>query len=369
MTYSAPDSTLAAVLVEHGGELQLQHLPLPKPVEGAAIVKIGCTTLCGTDVELWSGKMSFPGMLPMVLGHEMVGEIVALGSNLTDALGRELRLGDRIGWSEATCGHCYACSVLRAPVGCTHRGYGFLQRSDRPPYATAGLAQYAYVVPGSAKLLIPEEVPDWFASMAGCAAKTVLHAFGRVGGIRPGSKVAIQGSGALGIFATAVASISGAGQVITIGAPSTRLELATRFGATEVVPVDLGSEALVEKVMEMTGGEGADYVFDFAGAPNVGREALEMAAQCGVFAVVGSTAPDLNGLPLGTVMGKELTVVGSINGDISDYFRAIEFYRSFTNRFPWSELVSPPVPLSAASAALRSMAALATVKAVIEPSL
>ncbi|MCR6633753.1 alcohol dehydrogenase catalytic domain-containing protein [Devosia sp.] len=75
-----PTSTRAAVLTGHGKPLELTTLPLPEKLDpGAALVRIVCATLCGTDIEIWEGKMSFPRMLPMVLGHEMVGEIIALG--------------------------------------------------------------------------------------------------------------------------------------------------------------------------------------------------------------------------------------------------------------------------------------------------
>ncbi|OXM56452.1 alcohol dehydrogenase, partial [Amycolatopsis thailandensis] len=231
--------TEAAVLTEHGSALTLRELPLPEePEPGAALVRITCTTLCGTDVHIWSGQMTFPGMLPMVLGHEMVGEVVAVGPGTTDTLGREIAEGDRIGWSESTCGKCYGCTILREPVACEKRGYGFLQRSDVFPYATGGLVRYCYVTPGAAKLLLPDDVKDTWASMSGCAGKTVLRAVSRSGGIRPGATVVVQGAGALGVFATAVARISGAGDVITIGGPADRLETAERFGATATIPVD-----------------------------------------------------------------------------------------------------------------------------------
>ncbi|MFD1050911.1 alcohol dehydrogenase catalytic domain-containing protein, partial [Kibdelosporangium lantanae] len=144
-----PSSTRAAVLTEHGGALQEAELLLPAEIEpGAALVHVSCATLCGTDVELWSGRMTFPGMLPMVLGHEMVGEVVAVGPDTRDALGRDIPVGARIGWSESTCGECHGCTILREPVACSRRGYGFLQRADVHPFATAGLCEYAYVVPG-----------------------------------------------------------------------------------------------------------------------------------------------------------------------------------------------------------------------------
>ncbi|AKR55203.1 alcohol dehydrogenase [Devosia sp. H5989] len=365
-----PTSTRAAVLTGHGQPLELTDLPLPETLEaGAALVRIVCATLCGTDIELWSGKMTFPGMLPMVLGHEMVGEIVALGGHVHDALGAELQVGDRIAWSESTCGECYGCVILREPVACERRGYGFLQRSDVPPFSTAGLAEFSYVSPRSAKLRIPGNVKDTWASMAGCAAKTVLRAIDRAGGIRAGARVVVQGSGALGIFATAAARISGAAQVITVGAPASRLQMARSFGADEVIDIALGSEGVIAKVLELTSGRGADYVFDFAGAPSVGHEAVGMAAQRGKVVVVGSTSRDETPISLGTVMGKELTVVGSLNGDISDYARAIDFFSTFANRMPWDDLFSAPVGLSEASACVDAMCHHHAIKAVIDPRL
>ena len=365
-----PTTTLAAVLTRHGEPLELQELPLPTEIEpGAALVRITCTTLCGTDIEIWEGRMTFPGMLPMVLGHEMVGEVVAVGAGTADALGRPIGIGDRIGWSESVCGQCFGCTVLREPVACEHRGYGFLQRSDAPPFATAGLSEYAYATPGAQKLLLPPEVKDTWASAAGCAAKTVLRAFDRAGGVRAGSRVVVQGSGALGIFATAVASISGAAQVITVGAPPSRLALAEHFGASATVDIAAASGAVIERVMELTGGAGADLVLDFAGAPSIGPEAVAMAARRGTIAVVGSTGPKGDPFPLSAVMSKELTIVGSLNGDISDYYRSIEFFRAFGDRFPWDELFSEPCGLAEASERIANMHRLAEVKAVIDPRL
>ncbi|KAA5824717.1 zinc-binding dehydrogenase [Saccharopolyspora hirsuta] len=365
-----PNTTAAAVLTGHVQPLALQDVPLPAEVEpGAALVRITCTTLCGTDVHLWQGRMTFPGMLPMILGHEMVGEVVAVGESTSDALGRPIEPGARIGWSESVCGRCYGCNVLREPVACADRGYGFRQRADRSPYATGGLTQLCYVTPGAAKLLLPDEVPDTWAAMSGCAGKTVLRAFDRAGGIRPGSTVAVQGAGALGIFATAAARIAGAAKVITIGGPDDRLAAAIRFGADATVPLNRKPVSRMAKVRELTGGRGADYVFDFAGADTVGEEAVGMAAQRGTIVVVGSTGTKPTPVPLGEVMGKELTVRGSLNGDIADYHRAVEFFRAFADRMPWSDLFSEPVGLTGASKALAAMANQGKIKAVIDPRL
>jgi D-arabinose 1-dehydrogenase-like Zn-dependent alcohol dehydrogenase len=361
-------STRAAVLREHGAPLVIEELPLPAEVEpGAAVVRVDCATLCATDVHLWSGAMAFPDMLPIVLGHETMGTVCAVGPGTRDALGRAVKVGDRIGWSESVCGHCYGCTVLRNPVACSERGYGFLLRSDRFPYATGGLAAHNYVTPGALKVVLPDDVKDTWAASAGCAVKTVLHACDRAGGVRQGSSVVVQGAGALGIVATAVARASGAGTIITIGAPDARLELARAFGADVVIGLDGGAEARLATVMDATRGRGADLVLDLAGAPGVGAEAVGMAAFGGRFVVVGSTGPRPDELPLGTIMGKELNVLGSLNGDAGDLYRAIEFLRASQDRFPWDDLFGEPGGLGSASGALASMQRLEQVKAVVHP--
>lgn len=367
-----PRTTRTAILREHGNGLDHCDIELPQQLEpGAALVRITRSTLCGTDVEIYNGQMGFPGMLPMILGHEMVGEVVATGAAPNDILGRPVTEGARIGWSESTCGHCYGCAVLRQPVACSNRGYGFMQRADVFPYVTAGLSEYCYVTAGAAKYLLPEQVPDNHAAMAGCAGKTVLRAVARCGGITPGSTVVIQGSGALGIFASAVARLSGAASVIVIGAPRPRLDTAERFGATATVDIDdedgATKENRVERVRALTGERGADHVFDFAGAGTIGEEAVSMAAQRGTVTIVGSTGPGSQPVPLGSVMGKELTVTGSLNGDISDYYQAVEFLRKFATEMPWDELFSEPVGLDGAVDSIHAMSRLDEIKAVIDP--
>ncbi|WUI03603.1 zinc-binding dehydrogenase [Spirillospora sp. NBC_00431] len=364
-----PTSTRAAVLREHGADLSIEELPLPPECEpGAALVQVDCATLCATDVHLWSGAMAFPEMLPIVLGHETMGTVVTVGPGTRDALGRDVKVGDRIGWSESVCGRCYGCTVLRNPVACSERGYGFLLRADRFPYATGGLAGHNYVTPGALKLVLPDEVKDTWAASAGCAVKTVLHAYDRAGGVRPGSTVVVQGAGALGIVATAVASLSGAGKVITIGAPDARLDLARRFGADETVGLDGDADSRIAAVMEATAGRGAELVLDLAGAPGIGAEAVGMAAFGGRFVIVGSTGPKPDEIVLGAIMGKELNVLGSLNGDVGDLYRGIEFLRASRDRFPWDDLFSAPEGLDGASGALTAMSRLEQVKAVINPN-
>lgn len=362
-----PVSTRAAVLGE-ATRLQLRDVRLPDQVEpGAVLVEITCATLCGTDLEVFRGVM--PTVTPMVMGHEMVGRAIAVGEGATDILGTVIAVGDRIGWSLATCGACHACMVLREPVLCERRGYEFLQSADEFPYAIGGLARHAYVAPRAAKLRIADDIPDTWAAAAMCTGKTVTRAFERAGSVRAGSTVVVQGAGALGIFATALAAVSGAARVITVGGPDERLDLARLFGATHTVSLDLDAEARQQRVLEITGGLGADYVFDFAGAPGVIAEAVGFAGLRGTVVVVGTTSPEPGAIGLSTIMRKELRVVGSINGDIADYVRAIEVFDGFRDQMPWDRMFAEPIALERVADAFDAMVRLDPLKPVIYPQL
>jgi threonine dehydrogenase-like Zn-dependent dehydrogenase len=370
-----PKTTRAAVMHEYATPLVIEDVPLPGRLEpGAALVRITATTLCGTDAHLWGGR--FAGFidvaLPMIGGHEMAGEVVAIDSDHDrDSLGQVIKPGARIVWSEAVCGHCYPCTVLRESVLCEHRGMGFLQPATRHPYVIGGMSEYVYVTPGAQRIIVPGEVEDTWAATAGCAVKTMLRAFRNGGGVPAGAAVVVQGSGPLGLFATAYARTSGAGTVITIGAPDDRLALAAAWGADHTISVEHipDPEQRVELVRELTGGRGAALVLDFAGAPTANREGVLMCARKGAYVIVGIAGPDADPIPVGAVMGNELRVCGSMNGDISDLAQALDFLSRYRTRFDWSRMFTGPVGLSGATQALAEMERAAVIKPVINPAL
>ncbi len=367
-----PTVTRAAVLREFNAPLELTELPLPKELPpGSAIVRITSTTLCGTDAHLWTGVMPFIA-LPIVLGHEMAGEVVALGAHSgRDAYGRPVEIGSRVVWSESVCGHCQGCTVLREPVLCEERGYGFSQRADRWPYAIGGLSEYVYLPPGADRIVLKPDMPDNWAAAAGCAVKTVVRAFANAGGVKPGSTVVVQGAGPLGLVATAFARAAGAGQVITLGGPPNRLALAAKFGADTTIDVTdvTDPDERVAQVEELTGARGADLVLDFAGAPTANREGVLMCGKRGTHVVVGITGPNAAPVPMDVVLGREINVVGSLNGDVSDLAHALRFLSVFAGRFEWDAMFSPAVGLSGAEQAIRDMESMAAIKAVVDPGL
>ncbi len=369
-----PRTSRAAVMHAYRSDLVLEEVALPDVLEpGAVLVRTVCATLCGTDAHLWDGRLAkfIDVAMPMIHGHETVGEVVAIHpQEQRDALGRLIKPGDRIVWSEATCGHCYGCSVLGQTVLCDHRAMGFAQSTRQHPYATGGLSEYVYVRPGAARVVVPDEVQDSWAAAAGCAVKTMIRAFGNGGNVPPGGSVVIQGAGPLGLFATAFARAHGADRVITIGGPSVRLDVARSWGADEVISIEQepDPQARVELVRSLTGGRGAELVLDFAGAPTANFEGVQMCARRGNYVVVGISGPDALPMPVPAIMGGELKVCGSMNGDIADLIASLRFLSRYRDRFDWSQLFSEPVGLSGASAALRAMETGSVIKPVIVPA-
>jgi D-arabinose 1-dehydrogenase-like Zn-dependent alcohol dehydrogenase len=348
---SYPARTRALVMHSVRDPLRAEEVPLPQALEaGAAIVRIACTTVCGTDARLWAGAWpDFPLALPMIPGHEMVGHVVALGtSRSVDALGRPLAVGSRIVWSESVCGRCRACARPDgATVLCEQRGYGFLQRSDRPPYATGGFAEHCYVAAGCEALLVSDDVADSWAAAACCTGKTVVHAVRRAGGIEPGATVVVQGAGPLGLFATAYACRTGAGPVIVIDPEPERLERAGSWGAEATVGFDAfpTPEARVERVRQLTADRGADLVLDLAGGRSSVSEAIRMAGMRATVALVGISSGAGEPAPMDQVLARELRVTGALNGDVSDLAAALAFFKRAAPYVAWDNMFEAPLAL------------------------
>lgn len=367
---SLPRSTRAAVLYGFNEDFRIQDVPLPEKLEpGALLVRTEVATLCGSDVHQWKGEVAHT-VLPVILGHEMVGTIVAMGPDAEqDSLGQPVRVGDRVIWASPSCGRCYECTILEEPVMCPNRLFGSRQRANEPPYAIGGLSEYIYVPPRSQRLRVDRSVPAAWASAAGCAGKTVVRAFERAGGVRPGQSVVVLGCGPLGLFSTALAAAAGGGPIIVTGTPAQRLKAATRLGATHTLDITeiTDAEERIAQVRAMTGGRGADVVFDMAGGPGVFREMLHVAAIQGRCVSVGSVTGGPHPAENRLITVKELTVIGSRSAEIGYHYKALYFMHETAGRFDWDAMFDSPRDLEGASAAIREMAELRTIKPVITP--
>ena len=219
----------AAVITGFNDPTELRDVQMPDLEPTGMLVEVEAATLCGTDVHIWHDAAN-PKMLPYIPGHETAGRIVAINGERFDVHGNALKEGDRIVSAYRFCGHCFYCSVANQPSLCDDSIRFGRGRADQPPYLLGGCAEYHYIPPGTAIIPIPDEVTSPQAASAACALRTVMHGFERLGPIYPHDTVVVQGSGPVGLYASAVARDRGAGRVLVIGAPRVRLDVAEAWG-------------------------------------------------------------------------------------------------------------------------------------------
>jgi L-iditol 2-dehydrogenase len=366
---SYPTISRAAVLTGYRRPIEVQELAVPELEPGAALVEVEASTMCGTDVHIAHGQLSFVSQLPVVMGHEIVGRVVALGRERSrDAMDRPLAEGDRVVWSYAWCGHCFWCTAAGQPTMCANaRMYGWGPATTFP-HLTGGWSEYAYVMPQCKMLKVPERIEPAVLASATCAFRTVVHGYERIGRIEPHETVVVQGSGPVGLYAVAYAVQAGAARVLCIGAPSARLVIAERWGAQQVYDVTATTrEERKEAVLAVTDGRGADLVVECSGVGAALSEGFDLVRKGGRYLVVGQADPSpvpLRGTDFNT---RQLTVAGSLSGDIPHYYRAIRFLEDFGGRYDFGALLGSPYGLADVNEAIAAMEQMREIKPVILP--
>jgi threonine dehydrogenase-like Zn-dependent dehydrogenase len=368
---SIPSSCKAAVLVEVGEPLEIIDVEVPDRLEhGAILVETAAATICATDVHKWDGSGGYSPVLPgpVILGHEMTGRVVRLGEGVTrDSVGQDLAIGDRIIWSHGFCGQCEACIVERQPTTCQNARHYMNDSCTDYPYLTGGFAEYCYVYPTSGRVKVPDEVSDAAASAAACALRTIVHAFDRLGRIDNRQAVVVQGTGPLGLFSVALASSSGSSNVIAVGGPSARLELAKRWGAHHTIDIAEVSDPAdrLQAVRDLTGGHGSDVVIEVSGVPAAFTEGMGFLRSGGRYLIVGQTHAKTVPFCPSLIMTKHATLIGSRGASVEHYYRALEFMRVNASRFQWDDMISSSQPLADINTAMKGMQAWEEIKPAI----
>jgi len=361
----------AAVLERFDEPLAVREFDVPEPAEGEVLVRLLAAGVCGSDVHMWRGKDPRTP-LPLILGHEGVGEIAALGSHRTDVVGRELVVGDVVMWERGImCGRCYYCVVAKRPALCPLRKtYGISVSCKEPPHLRGCYAEYMLLFPVTNLLKIGQDIDASSLVAASCSGATAANAVEQCN-VRSGDTVVVQGPGPLGLFVGAFALDAGASKLIVTGTERSRkrLDLAKAFGATETLCTsDMSGEQMVERVREVTDGRGADVVIDCTGSPHAMRDGIRMVARGGTYALPGVATP-IGEVPVGffeDVSVKNVRLQGIWVSDTSHLYRAVTLVG--TGKFPFKRLVTHTFPLEEATRALEVTEKREAIKAVIVPA-
>ena len=234
----------AALLTGYGAPLALETVPRPVPKADEVLVKIEASGVCFTDVHIWRGDHAAPDPLPLIMGHEGVGRVVALGAEE----GR-LKIGDRvgIGYVFGACGHCKECLT---------GGENYCGDFDATGFNVSGcFAEYVCMRHEWANL-IPDGIASTEAAPLMCAGAAAYASF-RKTTVQPGETLAIFGLGGLGQYAVQIAKLSGV-RVIAVDISAEKLQTAKSLGADETVVADAQAGAAIQAL------GGADGCVNFA---------------------------------------------------------------------------------------------------------
>ena len=312
---------MAAVLDAVGGAFSVGELLLEEPKQGEVLVRLGASGVCHSDWHLVTGATKHA--MPVVAGHEGAGVVEAVGKGVT-----RVGPGDHVVLSWAPdCGHCYfcmrgqsnLCSTYLRPIwaGTLLDGSPRLSRAGDPVYQFCGLAAFAEraVVPQESCVPIRRDIPLEVAALVGCAVATGVGAVFYTAGVRPGSSVVVFGCGGVGLNIVQGAVLAGAQTIIGVDTVDSQLQLASRFGATDVVRA--GDEARAV-ILELTEGRGADYAFEAVGIPALQQESLRVIRPGGTLVLVGlSSVKEGTNLSGAFIARQEKTVRGSYYGSVN----------------------------------------------------
>ncbi|MCG3169336.1 MAG: L-threonine 3-dehydrogenase [Pseudomonadales bacterium] len=282
---------LAKLKAEPG--IWMTEVPEPEVGHNDLKIRIRKTSICGTDTHIyrWDRWSQETIRVPMVIGHEYVGEVVAIGQEVSG-----FALGDRVtGEGHITCGHCRNCRAGRRHLCRNTIGVGVNR--------AGAFAEYL-VIPAFNAFRLSEEIGDDLAAIFdpfGNAVHTALS-FDLVA-----EDVLITGAGPIGIMAVAVARHCGARHVVITDVNEYRLELARRMGAT--VALNVAERGLPDVMRELGMSEGFDVGLEMSGVPSAFASMLETMNHGGRVAVLGIPPPEMS-LDWRRIVFKGLTVKG-----------------------------------------------------------
>ncbi len=276
----------AAVLREVNKPLEIEDISHGDPAPREVLIRTVAAGVCHSDLHFQNGSYPYP--MPAVLGHESAGVVEAVGADVT-----YVKPGDHvITCLSAFCGHCEHCltghmSLCQEPE--LQRGPDEGSRLNKGDEAVAqflNLSSFAeyMLVHEHTIVKIREDMPLDRAALIGCGVTTGVGAVIHTAKVEPGSTVAVIGCGGVGLSAINGAAIAGAARIIAVDMVQSKLDLARKFGATDVV--DASDGEAVAKVREMTGG-GVHYSFEAIGLKQTAEQAFKMLGFGGVATIIG----------------------------------------------------------------------------------
>lgn len=363
-------SIVAAVMPAPRAPVELREFQEPALAPGSALLRTLYSEVCGTDVHLWHGRLA--GVpYPIIPGHVSVGFADKVRGDMRAADGTRIVEGDRLVFFDVhrTCGRCRACTVTRTPTRCeARRVYGITDSADDGLFG--GWSEAIYLEPGVVAARLPEAVPAEAYIGGGCGLITAVHILDRAA-VLLGDTVVVQGTGAVGLSAIALAKLAGAAQVIAIGAPADRLDHARAMGADLAIDVMTTTAAdRLAQLRALTGGLGADVAIEAAGSARAFEEGLDLVRDGGRYVIAGhytDAGPSTVNVHE-QINKKHLEIRGCWGSEAGHFVRALRLLERHHAQVPWRAIGARTYALADVNQALADAEGMRLPKALVKPS-
>jgi putative phosphonate catabolism associated alcohol dehydrogenase len=346
----------------------IREYPIRDVHPDEALVRITMSTICRSDIHSYHGHR--PNPCPGILGHEIIGVIEQLGSDIThDMRGDPLASGERVTWMEY---FHHGPSVNRDLHDMPQKSPGLRKYGhdlvEADPHFLGGFAEYCYILPGTGILKLPDAITDEEATPLNCGVATMIS-ITEAADIAMGDTVVVQGLGLLGLYGCAIAKARGARLVIGLDSVAQRLEMARKFGADETFDVTaLDDDALVEKVRDLCPPDGADVAMEVCGVASVVPTGIHMLRTGGRYVIGGLVNPGSDfKLDGDEILRKWITLKGIHNYHPRHLVQALDFVMANRDRFPFADIVDSKFSLEEIGEAFAKAADRSVLRAAIVP--
>ncbi len=330
-------------------DIQIEERPVPEIGSGELLMRIEASGICGSDVMEWYRL----DKAPLVLGHEIAGEVVAVGAGV-----ERYRKGDRVSAS-----HHVPCNACRYCLRGHHTVCDTLRQTNFDPGGFAEYVRLPSINVDRGVYLLPDEVSyeeATFLEPVACVLRSL-----RMARFEPGQTVLVLGSGIAGLLHVHTAKIFGAGRIVATDLVETRLEFAKRLGADVVLNA---REDIPGRLREANGGWLADFVFVCTGARSAQIQGMESVERGGTVLFFAPTDPGVT-VPLSIndlLFRNDITLTTSYAGSPADHMKALELIR--LGRLRVREMITHRLGLEETGKGFALVAAAReSIKVIIEP--
>ena len=332
----------------NNSDVRLEEIPTPQIGPGELLVKVLASGICGSDVMEWYRIKK----APRVLGHEIAGEIVEVGSGVD-----RYKIGDRVFVS-----HHVPCNTCQYCLNGFHTLCDTLRSTNFDPGGFAEYIRIPCINVDRGVFILPDEISfedGVFIEPMACVLRGQ-----RLAKFKPGQSVFIIGSGISGVLHIALARASGAGWIIASDINEFRLKAAKQFGADEVVHA---KEVNPSRIREINQGRLADLVIVCAGTISAYIQALQSVDRGGTILCFAPLEPSLNFVfPFFDFWNDGITLMSTYGGSPLDITNAIELIRA--QRLPLREMITHRLPLAETGIGFRLVTeAKESIKVIIDP--